>query len=93
MRKKETHNESKKRNLVVDTTYYYADDGREIAYYIERCKNGELSQELNFNSDRFHMNTNDWRDFLSRAKPQYKADVEEILKLHPGAPLSEHFYA
>lgn len=76
-------------------SYFYADDGREIAMVMDdKNKDGSVSQVLYFNSDRLAVRCfqpeSKTMTFPERAKPQYRNDFEELLRMFPEAKTSEY---
>ncbi len=88
MRIEETSHEIKKENRTVHTIYYYTDAGREIAFFKDDGKNQKFSKVLYFNSSLLKNGYDN--NYLGRAKPEYKNDIEAVVALHPGIPQSEY---
>ena len=93
MRIKESRRELRKQGRTVHEIYYYADSGREIAFYHDDGKGEPYSKVLYFNSALMAVPCYDPRSkgmtFVQRAKPEYRADFREIESRHPGIPRSE----
>ena len=94
MKTREFRREIEKQNRAVHEIYYYADDGREIAFYLDDGKGGPYSKVLCFNSAMMAVPCYDPRSkgmtFVQRAKPEYRDVFREVESLHPGIPQSEY---
>lgn len=56
-----------------DEIFYYADDGKELAFYRDNGKNGKYGKVLYLHAGR-------------KGKSKYQTDIKAILQLHPDIP-------
>lgn len=86
---------------------YIAHNGRELArFYPEMEERRKLNEktgrmmlvqrarkaEIAINSDRLHCGKGWWeKSYLERAKPEYKEEIEELLKKYEGIGVTEYF--
>ena len=93
MKIKESRRELRKQGRTVHEIYYYADSGREIAFYLDDGKGGPYSKVLYFNSALMAVPCYDPRSkdmtCVQRAKPEHQADFREIESRHLGITQSE----
>lgn len=89
----ESRRELKRQNRTVHNIHYFTDAGREIAFYQDDGKSEPYSKVLYFNSALMavpcYSPKSAGMTVVQRAKPEYRADFEEIEKKHPGIPQSE----
>ena len=97
MTKKVQSKEIKRQNRTVTDIHYYADDGREIAFYTDDGKGEAYSKVLYFNGAMMAVQCYELKGksmtYVERAKPQYMEDFAEVAALHPGIPQSEYVNA
>ena len=93
MKMKESRRELRKQGRTVHEIYYYADFGREIAFYLDDGKGGPYSKVLYFNSALMAVPCYDPRSkgmtCVQRAKPEWQAVFRDVESRHPGIPQSE----
>jgi len=93
MKIKESSRELKRQNRTVHAIHYYADSGREIAFFQDDGKGEPYSKVLYFNSALMAVPCYDPKSegmtFVQRAKPEYQDDFREVEAKHPGIPQSE----